>query len=80
MNINSLLFFARDAQTKTPKVIKYLTKYGIEVHQALSDAGLAPVLYDTVHLKGGFMQVSCAIAFISARSCLCRVQMFHLLA
>lgn len=47
MNINSLLFFARDAQTKTPKVIKYLTKYGIEVHQALSDAGLAPVLYDS---------------------------------
>ncbi|KAK9919159.1 hypothetical protein WJX75_009796 [Coccomyxa subellipsoidea] len=56
VNINSLLFFARDAQTKTPKVIKYVTKYGIEVHQALSDAGLAPVLYDTVHLKGGFMQ------------------------
>ncbi len=55
----SLLFYAREAQTKTGKVIKYVTQYGSEVHQALSNAGLAPVLYEMVQLKGGFMQVSC---------------------
>jgi len=52
------LFYARDAHTKTGKVIKYVTEYGTEVHQVLSDAGLAPVLYGTVELRGGFIQVS----------------------
>lgn len=74
VDIDSLLYFARDAKTKTAKVIKYVTKYGTEVHQALSDAGLSSVLYDTVQLEGGFMQVSCATAFISAVSCLFTVQ------
>jgi hypothetical protein len=64
VDIDSLLFFARDANDKMAKVIKYATQYGTEVHQALSDAGLAPILYDTRDLKGGFTQVSCAKAFI----------------
>ncbi len=54
----SLLFYASDAQTKAGKVVKYVTQYGSEVHQTLSDAGLAPVLYELVQLPGGFMQVS----------------------
>ena len=54
----SLLFCASDAQTKAAKVIKYVTQYGSEVHQMLSNAGLAPILYQVVQLPGGFMQVS----------------------
>lgn len=61
---DNLLFFARDASDRTARVVKYVTQYGTEVHQALSDAGLAPVLYDTKDLKGGFTQVSCGKAFI----------------
>lgn len=53
----SLLFCASDAQTKAAKVIKYVTQYGSEVHQMLSNAGLAPILYQVVQLPGGFMQV-----------------------
>ena len=53
-----LLFHASDVQSKAGKVIKYVTKYGSEVHQTLSDAGLAPTLYELVQLPGGFMQVS----------------------
>ena len=55
---NSLLFYASDAQSKASRVIKYVTQYGHEVHQLLSDAGLAPILYQLVQLPGGFMQVS----------------------
>ena len=58
MNSKSLLFYASDAQTKASKVIKYVTRYGHEVHQLLADAGLAPILYQLVQLPGGFMQVS----------------------
>lgn len=58
VNSKSLLFYASDAQTKASKVIKYVTQYGHEVHQLLSDAGLAPTLYQLVQLPGGFMQVS----------------------
>lgn len=58
VDTTSLLFYARDAHTKTGKVIKYVTEYGTEVHQVLSDAGLAPVLYETMELRGGFIQVS----------------------
>ena len=58
VNSKSLLFYASDAQTKASKVIKYVTQYGHEVHQLLSDAGLAPILYQLVQLPGGFMQVS----------------------
>ena len=55
---NKSLFYASDAKTKTAKVVKYVTKYGSEVHQVLSDAGLAPILYQVVQLPEGFMQVS----------------------
>lgn len=58
VNSKSLLFYASDAQTKANKVIKYVTRYGHEVHQLLSDAGLAPNLYRLVQLPGAFMQVS----------------------
>ena len=58
VNSKSLLFCASDAHTKASKVIKYVTQYGHEVHQLLSDAGLAPVLYQVVQLPGSFMQVS----------------------
>ncbi|KAL0049923.1 hypothetical protein WJX82_000834 [Trebouxia sp. C0006] len=57
VNNKSLLFYASDAQTKAAKVIKYVTQYGSEVHQMLSNAGLAPILYQVVQLPGGFMQV-----------------------
>ena len=33
-------------------------QYGGEVHQVLSDAGLAPVLYQLIPMPGGFTQVS----------------------
>ena len=71
MDVNSLLYLARDPETETAKVIKYVTKYGTEVHQVLADAGLAPVLYSTVQLKGNFIQVIYATAFISAISSMC---------
>ena len=61
---NSRLFFGCDAKDNTAKVIKFVTTYGTEVHQALSDAGLAPILFDIQELKGGFKQVSCATASI----------------
>jgi len=66
VNNKSLLFYASDAQTKAPKVIKYVTQYGIEVHQMLSNAGLAQILYRLVPLPGGFMQVSLAPSHIVA--------------
>ena len=71
VDVNSFLYLARDPETETAKVIKYVTKYGTEVHQVLADAGLAPVLYSTVQLKGNFIQVIYAIAFISAISSMC---------
>ena len=58
VNSKSLLFCASDAHTKASKVIKYVTQYGHEVHQLLSDAGLAPILYQLVQLPGSFLQVS----------------------
>jgi hypothetical protein len=66
VNNKSLLFYASDAQTKAAKVIKYVTRYGIEVHQMLSDAGLAPILYQLVPLPGSFMQVSLVPSHIVA--------------
>lgn len=68
MDTDNLLYLARDAQTKTAKVIKYVTKYGTEVHRVLSNAGLEPVLFDIVPLKGNFLKMSCATAFIFAVS------------
>ncbi len=70
LNKDSLLFFAHDAHMEKPMVVKYVTKYGTEVHQALSDAGLAPVLYDTVQVKGGFIQVNFGTTMIYATLCL----------
>ena len=60
----SLLFHASDVQSKAGKVIKYVTQYGSEVHQKLSDAGLAPTLYEVVQLPGGFMQVSLTLIIL----------------
>lgn len=58
VNNKSLLFYASDAKTKAAKFIKYVTQYGSEVHQTLSNTGLAPILSQLVQLPGGFMQVS----------------------
>ena len=68
----SLLFYASNIQSKEGKVIKYVTQYGSEVHQTLSDAGLAPTLYDVVQLPGGFVQVSYTLTLVASlvASCL----------
>ena len=77
VNNKSLLFCASGAHTKAAKVIKYVTQYGTEVHQTLSNAGLAPVLYQLVQLPGAFMQVSLLLShsfacFVdSNKSCHC---------
>ena len=77
VNNKSLLFCASDAHTKAAKVIKYVTQYGTEVHQTLSNARLAPMLYQLVQLPGAFMQVSLLLShslacFVdSNKSCHC---------
>jgi RIO-like serine/threonine protein kinase len=57
MKHQKMLFEAKRLDTGAKIMVKYTDTYSMEVHKALSNAGLAPELYDVQEQAGMFMVV-----------------------
>ena len=60
----TLAYLVRLADTDEQRVVKFALTYGTEVHDTLAAERLAPCLYGTKRLPGGFVQVS-ALCWLS---------------